>query len=412
MLLKKYDLRNFVDLFAEYSLYLTIFFLPMSNSLLETFKTIFMISGLLSIVINFQSDLISRKFDYRDFFLKCKGTLIFPAILLFVLIMFSFKNSDFASNTFKGIFFKWGRNILLYFITIYVIRNKKEEKANNISLTLLFIASVIVVDSFVQFLIGIDPIRHNIMFSSDRITATFSINNNFAGWLIAIIPIILAEAIFGTNFKFRQKAGLYFLLLMLLVCLFFTYTRSAMIGLFASCIIFLFKKKQKYIKWFIGVMFGIFLLLPKHIKLYLLFMGGPMGRIDIWKGAWNMVKAHPITGLGINTFSANYPKYRVVVGEDYAHNCFLQMWAEAGILGLAALLNIVFLFYKSALNFFKNNFKFNRVEILRFGLFGGLTATLIHSFFDTNLYCLQLASLFWIMLGLYDGLRWESHKEK
>ncbi|MBL7198377.1 MAG: hypothetical protein ISS47_09810 [Candidatus Omnitrophica bacterium] len=79
----------------------------------------------------------------------------------------------------------------------------------------------------------------------------------------------------------------------------------------------------------------------------------------------------------------------------YAHNCYLQMLAEIGIIGLASFLWIIGRLFKSSIRSFKKS-----RDLLLLGLLAGIIAFLVHSFFDTNLYSLQLSVLFWAMLGL------------
>ena len=59
-------------------------------------------------------------------------------------------------------------------------------------------------------------------------------------------------------------------------------------------------------------------------------------RFDIWKGAMGMWLEHP-EGVGLNRFKAHIGDYTSFSGYD-AHNYFILMLAEAGPLGLAALL--------------------------------------------------------------------------
>ena len=84
---------------------------------------------------------------------------------------------------------------------------------------------------------------------------------------------------------------------------------------------------------------------------------------------------------------------------SYAHNCFLQMAADTGVIGLGGFLYLLFVFFKSSISrAVKLKDKFYKVFVL--GLLAGILAFLMHSFFDTNLYSLPLAALFWFALGL------------
>jgi O-antigen ligase len=67
-----------------------------------------------------------------------------------------------------------------------------------------------------------------------------------------------------------------------------------------------------------------------------------MSRVPLMSIAWNMIKAHPLVGIGGNTYVSVIRDY---VPQDYTqgyvdqvHNLYLLVFAECGIVGLAAIL--------------------------------------------------------------------------
>lgn len=75
-------------------------------------------------------------------------------------------------------------------------------------------------------------------------------------------------------------------------------------------------------------------------------------RILIWHSAFNMFKDHPITGVGLGQYKDNYQhKYISPKAKEpklsHAHNNFMQMLAENGIIGFAGFLILIscFIFY-------------------------------------------------------------------
>jgi putative inorganic carbon (HCO3(-)) transporter len=101
---------------------------------------------------------------------------------------------------------------------------------------------------------------------------------------------------------------------------------------------------------------------------------------------------------------SNYLKYWVG-GEQqprYAHNCYLQVAAETGLVGLAAFLWLLWsLMSQLAKAAFKTSLK---EHVILLGCFAGLLAFLIQSAVDTNFYSLRQAALFWVVSGLAIGL--------
>lgn len=79
---------------------------------------------------------------------------------------------------------------------------------------------------------------------------------------------------------------------------------------------------------------------------------GGSGRSDIWTVGWRMVKANPIRGIGVGNFPDTTIDYLLepgaigsslyIVNEPLvAHNIYLEIWAELGIIGLGLFLGIV-----------------------------------------------------------------------
>ena len=126
-------------------------------------------------------------------------------------------------------------------------------------------------------------------------------------------------------------------------------------------------------------------------------------RSVMWTNGMEIFKRHPVIGNGINTFYNEYmnirkDEYRGKHG-SYAHNCYLQMAADTGLLGLAS-----FLFFAAAVL----AVGFKALKIIRdplcyslvLGIGLGLVALLVHSAGDTDLYSLPIAALFWLSMGL------------
>jgi O-antigen ligase len=133
--------------------------------------------------------------------------------------------------------------------------------------------------------------------------------------------------------------------------------------------------------------------------------GSSLDRKAIWQIAVRMIKDKPLFGQGLSTFMHNFPRF----GRDYyhlksgiipyAHNCYLQIAAETGIVGLLSFLLLIGTFFISTIrNLAKIKDRFSHAVLS--GISAGIIVTLMHSAVDTNLYSLQLSVLFWVMLGV------------
>jgi len=80
------------------------------------------------------------------------------------------------------------------------------------------------------------------------------------------------------------------------------------------------------------------------------------GRWDIWRGAFQIIDAHPLLGIGAGNFPYVSPEYSgqaaflAANGSGaVAHNMFLSVWSELGPVGLALFVGMLVLAFKRAL---------------------------------------------------------------
>ncbi len=82
------------------------------------------------------------------------------------------------------------------------------------------------------------------------------------------------------------------------------------------------------------------------------FDDGGNGRADLWQVAWRMTGDHPVIGVGLNNFVVEARDYvrqpgalefvdLIAERPHVAHNTFLQLLAETGIVGLALFLGLL-----------------------------------------------------------------------
>ena len=76
--------------------------------------------------------------------------------------------------------------------------------------------------------------------------------------------------------------------------------------------------------------------------------GRGTGRLDIFIAGLQIVKSNPVLGVGIENFGVAYDKYagNAPVFRGFgraAHNAFLQVWGESGVIGLFFFLTAIFM---------------------------------------------------------------------
>lgn len=107
------------------------------------------------------------------------------------------------------------------------------------------------------------------------------------------------------------------------------------------------------------------------------------GRLHFWSVAFEIFKANPIFGAGLDAFGVAYTKFDTWNGRyrvEQAHNDYLQALADGGIIGFACVVGFVVLFVKKGYSRIATAGTFQRVTTV--GAFAGCAGVLIHSFFD------------------------------
>jgi O-antigen ligase len=387
---KQARLFRFFSILNEYSLYGIIFFLPISKAIIEVLF-IFALAGFLG-----------KKIIKPDFeFLKSKFNLF---LLLFILFgAFSLFNSGLLfKKSLIALFFKWGKYILLFITFQGSITTK--DKIKNVTIIFLVSAALVGLDGIFQRFTGFDFFRHKEAVDMGNgvyaLRAAFNNYNSLAAYLVVVLSLVVA-LIIGAKDRIKRIV-LWFLLTILGVSFLFTFSRGGWVGFaFGLLLIAVLSRRSKRVVLFMAVFLAVIFIIPaiKERFMFIFKPGGDANRYINWQIAWNMIKEHPLLGKGIGTFMDYFPHDKTWVIVGYAHNCFLQIWAETGIFSLASfVLFLSALFIEAGKAFIKTK------DLLLLGLLAGLFGFSVHSFFDTHFYSLQLAYLFWSMAGILASL--------
>ena len=122
-------------------------------------------------------------------------------------------------------------------------------------------------------------------------------------------------------------------------------------------------------------------------------------RLAHWQAAVNMATDAPILGLGLGSYEVVYDDYRLIYWEEplgHAHNHYLNMLAETGIVGLAAYLGFWLLIIH--LTWSLRRHPDSSARFAAVGLLGCWVYIAVHSLFD-NLYVNNLFLHIGVLLG-------------
>ncbi|MBA2378372.1 MAG: O-antigen ligase family protein [Blastocatellia bacterium] len=108
------------------------------------------------------------------------------------------------------------------------------------------------------------------------------------------------------------------------------------------------------------------------------------GRSHYWTVAGKIFMANPVVGAGLDAFGVAYPEHDDRMGlfrVEQAHNDYLQMLADGGIIGFALVAGFIFLLFRKGLGVIADaKDSFGRAAAI--GALAGCFGILVHSFFD------------------------------
>lgn len=169
-------------------------------------------------------------------------------------------------------------------------------------------------------------------------------NNDFALAINMVLPFFLYM---GYSAKTRWKKNLFYLMFIFaILAVIYTYSRGGFLGLCAVLLMLILRSRKKLLG-IAAMSLGVILFLNfgpqayleriKSIKTYEKDESA-MGRIYAWRVAMAMIKERPLTGVGLRNFIQMYPFYDPVHGAKVAHNSYLQLAAETGLVSLSLFL--------------------------------------------------------------------------
>jgi O-antigen ligase len=248
-------------------------------------------------------------------------------------------------------------------------------------------------------------------------------NRNFASNAISLsLPLLLMLAYMSSVFLIRIFATV--VLIASIAFLASAKTRGVILSLVISIAFFIWmywslKEKIANEKWFsdwngisvasvssktillVSVFTLVWVYAPVKKELTLTPDNSIQYRIDAWESSAKGILESPILGHGMGSYRA--VAYQYLSGEDlrrttnedkqmvHAHNQYIEIWLENGLIGLLLFLSIIYVSFKQLLR---------KPSIVGLLLGAGIATSLIHGFFSFPLYYGGTSSLFFIYLGL------------
>ena len=232
-----------------------------------------------------------------------------------------------------------------------------------------------------------------------RAISIFPDPHTFSLFLGMLIPVAFCLFLLS-----KQKKIWLFSFLVILLADILTFSRGAYLGILFGLIFFIFnfwKQISGRRRAIIGLGIILFFLFSaanpvsqRLISSFNLKEGSNLGRIQMWEEAVMVISQKPIFGTGIGNFSLEINKDVKYRNPIYAHNTYLDIAAEEGI--LAGLIWILIL----AVTLIKFRI-LSRNNLIYTGLTGSLVIFSTHSLVETGIYSPVVLTLFLILISFY-----------
>ena len=316
----------------------------------------------------------------------------------------------------RGVSIREFRVIILEPVLLYVLLRQmqlKEKQLLRLADALLLAGVVMSVLGLYQYFVSGDVI---VTEGVRRVRGVYSSPNNLSLLLGRIIPLALAVPVVTRS----RRRWIYALALLPLVfCLFLTYSRGGWllslpaalltVGLLRATLPSTPRAARRTILLAIAtVALCALLLLPllgtqRFASLLDLEQGTTFRRLKLWQASWDMIRDHPVFGVGLDNFLYQYPNYMLAEAWEepdlsHPHNIVLDYWTRLGIAGVALLIWLQTAFFALALRLYRR-LPDDDARAIILGCIASMVAMLAHGLIDNSYFLVDLAFIFFLTLG-------------
>jgi len=349
-----------------------------------------------------------------------KNPLTWLLAAWFLVAACSMHNSSDLHASFRGL---WK---LLKYFSLYLLVLDTVDSPAALRRVLVGMATgllVVVGDGCWQAVFGQDLIYRRALaytfVTVSRVTATFDHPDNLAIYLVSVAPIMLALGLRGER---RWRRPLLALVGVTAIVLALSRTRVGLLGLLGALLMLSCWLRH----WVPAALAGARAVLqlfitPAAVRAWaatqptLLHWLTEPERLMYWQAALNMIQAHPVIGVGVNTFVKAYPAFRTAgdhfdtIG-PYAHNQYLQLTAELGLVGLAVFLLVLARVFAALQRQLASRQHRPFEAAVSAGIGSGFVGYLITGGLESSFYYLRGSLTFWLLVGLLMAVEgWSSH---
>jgi putative inorganic carbon (HCO3(-)) transporter len=339
------------------------------------------------------------------------GRLLAALALVLVAVIASSLAAERLALAYKEAI-KWLELVVVFLFTVACVRTERRQQA---VLAALFLAGTAeALYGVFQYATGRGPATFTVG-EALRAYGNFEQPNPFAGYLATILPLAVAAAAWGLaskRFSFALLAGL-----AIVACgsgILLSLSRGAWVGVLLALAAMLASWSASSRRWLapsagalaLFVLLTASNVLPGGWSDRLAAVAENFGIFDVrttqvtnenfavvermahWQAGWYMFLDHPFLGVGAGNYPAAYDRYSLPGWREHlghAHNYYLNMAAEAGLPGAAALVALMVSTYVVILGGLRRQPSGSFGRALLVGLFGSFVVLTMHNLFDNLL---------------------------
>jgi len=301
--------------------------------------------------------------------------------------------------------------IILFILILDFIRSEKDVKR---------MVNCILLSAIIPLTVGLIQIANNLSVSiglepSHRIYSTLTHPNAYAFYLV-IISVLTMSLLMGAK-NLSEKFKYFTLLGLLLTSLIYTFTRSAWLGLIFAVFILGLLQHRKLLIFSPLVIAFLILTLPLIFERFQPLFNPDLQkytsfawRINIWTSSIPYFLAHPVFGNGFGSFI--FVGYEIDNWFAAAHNDYLRILVETGVLGFLGFIWILISLQRIGIKAFKNAINSFHRNIAA-GFIALLFAYMVMSFSDNLFNHGGIQWYFWAYAGVVTAIyRIDSFRKK
>ena len=322
-----------------------------------------------------------------------------------------------------------------FFLTLWICRDRNAKKRLVFALVALGVFEALY--GLIQYLTGWQQIFAYVKkYYLEEATGTYINRNHFAGFLEMILPLAMVLALRCTHVLFKNTSGggstfrkiasrtelvsvAFWLFLAILISVALVLSRSrmgilsALVSLVAILALAGTSTAGPRARAAVGAVFFLCVLglivwigsdpvMSRFETLGQEYTLSGQSRVSIWRDTLRLIRQHPFVGTGLGSFFVVYTSVQTAflnLFVEHAHCDYLEVATELGLPGAILVFGSIFwVLAQTARRYRKLQERFDKAVSL--ACIGSITAILVHSLADFNLYISANALVFTIILAM------------